>query len=88
MSDRRILEVVVGSTCSLCDVALDHLRLPARLLGLTVRTRSLDTVDDRDTYAARVPVVLDRAGRVLAEGRVGSAAAWTAVLRARLGRLR
>jgi hypothetical protein len=84
---KRVLRVVVGERCSLCDVVLDRVRTPVSLLGLRLAVESLDVHDHRQRYAARVPVLLDGTGRVLDEGRISAAAAWKAAMRARLGRL-
>ena len=85
MADRRILTVVVGDDCSLCDVALARLRLPARTLGVAIATEDLDHGENRERYGVRVPVVKSPSGAVLAEGIVSQAAAWMAVIRTRLG---
>lgn len=82
----RILRVIVGDRCSLCDVALDRLRLPAHLMGIEIAIESLDAPGHRELFATRVPVIVDAHDRVLAEGRISSAAAWVAVGRARLRR--
>ena len=37
-------------------------------------------------YGLRIPVVEDPGGRVLAEGEIGTGAAWRAALRVRFGR--
>lgn len=86
MGADRILRVVVGDRCSLCDVALDRLRTPANLLGLRISIETLDVGDHRDRYATRVPVVLDPVDRVLAEGRISTGEAWWVALAARLRR--
>ena len=85
MADRRILTVVVGDSCSLCDVALARLQLPARTLGVSIVTEGLEVDDNREQYGVRVPVVVGPTGNVLAEGNVSQAAAWMAAIRTRLG---
>lgn len=86
MAGSRILTVVIGSSCSLCDTTLDLVRSPARILGVAIRTESLaDGSNDAD-FRTRVPVLLDERRRVVAEGRVSGFDAWIAVIRTRLGR--
>jgi ribosomal protein S5 len=82
----RILTVVIGSSCSLCDAALDRLRLPADLLRVRIVTEHLDESDQGERFSTRVPVVLGPEGGVVAEGRITASAAWKAVVKARFGR--
>jgi len=84
MPDRRILRVVVGDHCSLCDTALARLMSAGRIVGVDITTETLDEGDNRERYGTRVPVVLDPRRRVVAEGRIGSFDAWRVVLRCRL----
>lgn len=79
------LRVVVGDHCSLCDTALARLMSAGRIVGVGVTTETLDEGDNRDRFATRVPVVLDRRRGVIAEGRIGTLDAWRAVLRCRFG---
>lgn len=83
MAAKRILKVVVGTSCSLCDEALDRLRLPAAIMGVGIVTERLDREAHPASFATRIPVVLDGSDRVLAEGRISGTSAWSAVIRAR-----
>ena len=73
----RRLTFLTSSGCGLCDDAQSRLARALRWLpvGLEVVDISLDPELEAE-YHLRVPVVLDRNGRVVAEGRIGG---WTAI---------
>lgn len=55
----------------MCDAALPRVEQAARWLGVTVDVVDIDSDFDLESeYHLRIPVVLDRAGRVVAEGRI------------------
>ena len=58
--------------CHLCDNAARHLQAAGiRFLAVDINGRA----ELRETYDFRVPVVLDAAGKVVAEGRIDAASA-------------
>ena len=75
---------VTRKSCSLCDEALQTLRLAAKppLVEITM----IDVDSDRDLlkrFGNRVPVVLSPDGRVLAEGRISKRQARRALQKVR-----
>ena len=59
----------MSNGCHLCEEAEPVVRLVARRYGFGVEIVDIDTDDELvRLYALRVPVVLDPAGRVVAEG--------------------
>lgn len=71
--------------CGLCDEALERLVPWARRLRLRIEHVQVDSDDAlAREFGFRIPVLLDERGRVLAEGRIGSAAVAGAAVRARL----
>ena len=83
----RSITLLTRSGCELCHEALDHLRPWAGRLRLEVREVDID--GDRELtqqFGFRIPVFLDDAGRVLAEGRIEGRQAAVAAFRARLAR--
>jgi hypothetical protein len=81
MQYRRI-EFLTRPGCGLCDEALPLVSTTARWLGVAVVV--VDITDEPDLeaeYHLRIPVLLDRAGRVLAEGRIDRRRAITSALR-------
>ena len=73
--------------CGLCDEALKRLEPWARRLGLEIVPVDVDSDESlARTFGFRIPVFLDARSRVLAEGRIGGAAAAAAALRARVAR--
>ena len=78
----RRMRFLTRSGCGLCDEALPVVRAAARWLGVEVVV--VDIVDEPDLeaeYHLRIPVLLNRAGRVLAEGRIDRRRAITSALR-------
>jgi len=63
------LRLVVSNGCHLCEEAEPVVRRVARRYGFGVEIVDIDADDELvRLYALRVPVVLDPAGRVVAEG--------------------
>jgi hypothetical protein len=66
----------------LCDKALPLVTSSARWLGVELATVDITTdLALEADYHLRIPVVLDRRGRVLAEGQISRRAALLAALR-------
>ena len=79
---QRRLTFLTRSGCGLCDEA--HSRLESTLRWLPVDLEVVDISIDPELeaeYHLRIPVVLDRNGRVISEGRIGAWAAIRAGLR-------
>jgi hypothetical protein len=72
--------------CSLCDETLARLEPLAGRAGVDVAVEDVDDAGLAAEHGERVPVILDRDGRVLAWGRIGDVRLRWSVLRARLGR--
>ena len=75
---------VTRKSCSLCDEALQTLRLAAKPPLVEITTIDVDS--DRDLlkrFGNRVPVVLSPDGRVLAEGRISKRQARRALQKVR-----
>ncbi|MDE0230752.1 MAG: glutaredoxin family protein [bacterium] len=73
--------------CHLCAVAAPRVRRAALFWGLALQEVNIDRQPDMAVdYGLRIPVVEDPAGRVLAEGEIGTLALWRAAFRVRFGR--
>ena len=72
----RRLTFLTRADCGLCDDALAKLQTVLRFLPITIDVVDIhsDTTLESD-YHLRIPVVLDRRGRVVAEGQIGTIAA-------------
>ena len=71
---RRNVQLLTRPGCGLCDVALRRLRRLER--WLPVEVHEVDIASDpalEAEYHLRIPVILDRHGRVVAEGEIGMA---------------
>ena len=82
MRYRRVM-FLTRPGCGLCDEALPLLQSSTRRLG--VELVPVDITADpglEAEYHLRIPVVLDRRGKVLAEGRLTRGEAWKAALSA------
>jgi hypothetical protein len=87
VSPTRTLRFVTREGCGRCASALARMRRMAERLGVVVIVEDVDaSFDLYEAFTDRVPVVLDGAGTVMAEGSIGAGAASWAVLRARLRR--
>ena len=85
MTPSNSLRFVTRAGCTLCEKAQPSVVAAAKRAGLTVEIVDVD--EDPELLAVfgdRVPVVLDGAGNVLAEGRISRVTATAAVLKARL----
>lgn len=81
---RRRLVFLNRPGCGLCDEAEQVVGGMAARLGVTVDTVDITTDPELEAeYHLRIPVLLDRRGRVLAEGEIGTIQAMLAVLKAR-----
>lgn len=79
---QRRLTLLTRPGCDLCDEAQQRLERLLRWLPIDLVTS--DISDDKALeaeYHLRIPVVLDRNGRVLAEGQIGGLRALGAALR-------
>ena len=84
MANRTVF-LLTRPGCGLCDEAMPHLERASRWLRLQlVVTDITEDSELEDEYDLRIPGVRSAAGRVLAEGSIGAAAAWRAAVRARL----
>jgi hypothetical protein len=83
VTEARSLVFVTRADCGLCEEGLALVGMYARREGVSVELVDVDS-DRRLTeqFGDRVPVVLDSAGTVLAEGRIGASAARRAAARA------
>lgn len=80
----RELTFLTRPGCSLCAAALPRLQQAAHRLRVPVVEVDITTDPELEAkYHLRIPVVLDRRGRVIAEGMITTIRAWSAVLRAR-----
>jgi hypothetical protein len=65
----------------LCDAALPKVNRAARWLPVTVEVVDITSDSDLEAeYHLRIPVVLDRKGRVVAEGRISAGRALAGTL--------
>ena len=79
----RRIQYLTKPGCGLCDEVLPIVERAARKLGVELITVDIRTEPElTDKYNMRIPVVLDRRGKVLAEGRISQRAAYGAALRA------
>jgi len=87
VNDARTLRFVTRDGCGRCAESLAAIRRVATRLAIPVVVEDVDASPDLyEAYTDRVPVVLDRGGGVVAEGRLtGRQALWT-VLAARMRR--
>ena len=86
-SKRRYLVFYSRPECHLCAVAAPRVRRAALFWGLALQEVNIDRQPNLAVdYGLRIPVVEDPAGRVLAEGEMGTLALWRAALRVRFGR--
>lgn len=84
---RRYLVFYTRPECHLCAVAAPRVRRAALFWGLALQEVNIDLQADLAVdYGLRIPVVEDPGGRVLAEGEIGTLAAWRAALGVRFGR--
>lgn len=80
LSPRR-LTYLTRPGCGLCDEALPRLEAAVRWLPVELDVVDITTDEDLESeYHLRIPVVLDRRGRVVAEGQISSSAALRAAL--------
>jgi hypothetical protein len=83
VADRQ-LTFLTRPGCTLCAAGLQQLEPAARRLGVGIVTVDISAIPGLEAeYGTRIPVVLDRNGRVLAEGIITGPRAWYAALRAR-----
>ena len=74
--DRRVVRFLTRPGCGLCDVALRRLRRLERWVPVDVHEVDITSDPQLEAeYHLRIPVVLNRRGRVVAEGEIGMAAA-------------
>ena len=66
----RSVRFLTRDGCSLCDDALPRVRRIAPRLGLEVEVLDVDAAGLAGAYGERIPVLLGRDDRVLAEGRM------------------
>ncbi len=86
MVNGPILRFVTRERCHICEESAARVRAAARRLGVHVLEVDVDGDEHlQAAFGGRVPVVLNARDRVLAEGRIGTGAAWRAALRARVG---
>lgn len=81
---RRTLTLLTRPGCGLCDEAMPHLVRATRWLRVQLTVTDITRHPHLEAeYHLRIPVLLGDDGRVLAEGVIGAAAAWKAVLQGR-----
>ena len=81
MRYRRIV-FLTRPGCGLCDEALPIVAKSTRWLGVELVTVDITTDPALEAdYHLRIPVILNRQGRVLAEGQISRRAALLAALR-------
>lgn len=79
---QRRLTFLTRPGCDLCDEAQQRLVRLLRWLPIDLETRDISRDEALEAeYHLRIPVVLDRNGRVLAEGQIGSMRTLVAALR-------
>ena len=79
----RRIQYLTKPGCGLCDDVLPTVQRATKRLG--VELIEIDIRDEpelTDQYNMRIPVVLSRRGKVLAEGRISQLQAYGAALRA------
>ena len=82
MLQRRI-EYLTKPGCGLCEEVLPIVERATRRLGVElIAVDILNEPELTDAYNMRIPVVLSRRGKVLAEGRITPRQAYGAALRA------
>lgn len=80
---QRRLTFLTRPGCGLCDEALPRLEAVVRWLPVGVDVVDITTDHELESaYHLRIPVLLDRQGRVVAEGQISSYAALQAGLSA------
>lgn len=83
----RYLVFYARPECHLCAVAAPRVRRVALFWGLALQEVNIDRRPELAVdYGLRIPVVEDPAGRVLAEGEIGTLRLWRKVLGMRFGR--
>lgn len=79
----RRLTFLTRRGCGLCDEALLPVGVAAKRLGVELIITDISTDPElEDEFHLRIPVILDRRGRVLAEGQINRRDAVVAALRA------
>ncbi|MDJ0924936.1 MAG: glutaredoxin family protein [Acidimicrobiia bacterium] len=82
MRYRRVM-FLTRPGCGLCDEALPVVKRATRRLGVELVTVDITADSNLEAeFDLRIPVILDRKGRVLAEGRISRGEAWRAALSA------
>ena len=82
MPAARRLTFVTRHGCGLCAEALPRLERAVRWLPVVLDIVDIETEPDLEAeYHLRIPVVLDRNGKVIAEGQIGRRAALAAAVR-------
>lgn len=79
----RRIQYLTKPGCGLCDEVFPIVERATRRLGVEIVTVDI-TVEPEltDNYNMRIPVVLNRRGKVLAEGQISQWGAYGAALRA------
>jgi hypothetical protein len=79
----RRIQYLTKPGCGLCDEVLPIVERATKRLGVElVQVDIRNEPELTDNYNMRIPVVLDRRGRVLAEGQITQLQAYGAALRA------
>ena len=79
----RWIQFLTKPGCGLCDEVLPIVERATKRLGVElIEVDIRDEPELMDVYNMRIPVVLNRRGKVLAEGLIGQWKAYGAALRA------
>lgn len=79
----RRIQYLTKPGCGLCDEVLPMLQRATRRLGVElIEVDIRDESELTDVYKMRIPVVMNRRGKVLAEGRISQWTAYRVALRA------
>jgi thiol-disulfide isomerase/thioredoxin len=78
----RRIQFLTKPGCGLCDEVLPLVQRASNKLGVELITIDIrDEPEMMDKYNMRIPVVLNRRGKVIAEGRITQRGAYGAALR-------
>jgi thiol-disulfide isomerase/thioredoxin len=79
----RRIHFLTKPGCGLCDEVLPLMQRAAKTLGVElIEVDIRDEPELTDQYNMRIPVVLNRRGKVIAEGRISQRAAYGVAFRA------